>query len=150
VWCHVPPFARFEYWRDPVKTAAAWTADRSAFTVGDLGRLDDDGFLYLDGRRDDLIITGGVNVYPAEVEQALSSAPGVVEVAVFGVPDERWGQMVCAAVVGQTTPEQVKEHAARSLAGHKRPKRVYVVDDLPRTLTGKVRRTAISETLGLG
>jgi acyl-CoA synthetase (AMP-forming)/AMP-acid ligase II len=150
VWCHVPPFARFEYWRDPDKTAEAWTADGSAFTVGDLGRIDDDGFVYLDGRRDDLIITGGVNVYPAEVERALAAAPGVQEVAVFGLPDERWGQMVCAAVVGSTTPEQVQEHAATSLAGHKRPKRVFVVDDLPRTLTGKVRRTAIADELGLG
>ena len=148
VWCEVPRFARFEYWRDPAKTAQAWRG--SAFTVGDLGRLDDDGFLYLDGRRDDLIISGGVNVYPAEVEEALSHAPGVVEVAVFGMADERWGQRVCAAVIGDTTAEQVRRHAAGSLAGHKRPKDVFIVADLPRTPTGKVRRTAIAESLGLG
>jgi acyl-CoA synthetase (AMP-forming)/AMP-acid ligase II len=148
VWCRVPPFGRFEYWRDPEKTSRAWRD--GAFTVGDLGRLDDDGFLYLDGRRDDLIISGGVNVYPAEVEQALSSAAGVVEVAVFGVPDERWGQRVCAAVIGDVSPDDVRRHAAERLAGYKRPKDVFVVDDLPRTITGKVRRTAIAESLGLG
>src|SRR5438105_5528029 len=98
IWCDVPPFARFEYWRDPVKTARAWRG--SAFTVGDLGRLDDDGFLFLDGRRDDLIISGGVNVYPLEVEAALTAVEGIEEVVVFGVPDERWGQRVCAAVIG--------------------------------------------------
>ena len=93
IWCTVPDHARFTYWRDPEATARAWRGD--AFTVGDLGRLDDDGYLYLDGRRDDLIITGGVNVYPVEVEQALHELDGVEEVAVFGVPDER-GASGCA------------------------------------------------------
>ena len=147
IWCAVPEFARWSYWGDPTKTAAAW--NESSFTVGDLGRLDDDGYLFLDGRRDDLIISGGVNVYPAEVEQALLSVPGVSEVAVFGVSDERWGQRVCAAVVGSATPEQVLDHARTALAGYKRPKDVYVVDDLPRTATGKVRRTQIAAWLGL-
>ncbi|HEX7443634.1 MAG TPA: AMP-binding protein, partial [Acidimicrobiales bacterium] len=104
IWCSVPPHARFVYWDDPVRTARAWRdvpgSDRAWFTVGDLGRLDDDGYLWLDGRRDDLIISGGVNVYPVEVEQVLAHAPGVAQVAVFGVEDERWGQRVCAAVVG--------------------------------------------------
>ena len=102
VWCEVPSWGRFDYWRSPAHTASAWrpaTQDPSAwgaFTVRDLGRLDDDGYLYLDGRRDDLVITGGVNVYPAEVERVLATAPGVDQVAVFGVDDERWGQRVCA------------------------------------------------------
>jgi acyl-CoA synthetase (AMP-forming)/AMP-acid ligase II len=151
VWCHVPDFARFTYWRDPEKTSQAWRHD--AFTVGDLGRIDDDGYLYLDGRRDDLIITGGVNVYPAEVEQALSTLPGIEEVAVFGVPDERWGQRVCAAAIAipgtAVDPAAVHAHARRVLAAYKCPKDVYFVDDLPRTITGKVRRTALAETLGL-
>jgi long-chain acyl-CoA synthetase len=147
VWCAAPPFARFTYWRDPVKTAAAWRGD--AFTVGDLGHLDDDGFLYLDGRREDLIISGGVNVYPVEVEHAIARIAGVTEVAVFGVPDERWGQRVCAAVIGDVVPAAVLAHLRTNLAGYKCPKDVYVVDDLPRTITGKVRRTAIAATLGL-
>ncbi|MDQ1373342.1 MAG: long-chain acyl-CoA synthetase, partial [Actinomycetota bacterium] len=150
IWCGVPPYARFEYWRDPDKTAGAWRDD--AFTVGDLGRLDEDGCLFLDGRRDDLIISGGVNVYPAEVESVLAAAPGVGEVAVFGAPDERWGQRVCAAVVPDGTVDAgvVMAEARRHLAPYKCPKDVYVLDALPRTATGKVRRSAIAGRLGLG
>jgi len=147
IWCEVPSFARWAYWRDPVKTEAAWRG--AMFTVGDLGRLDGDGYLYLDGRRDDLIISGGMNVYPAEVEHALADVPGVVEVAVFGVADEEWGQRVCAAVIGDVLPDAVVAHARDALAGYKRPKQVYIVEDLPRTGTGKVRRTQVAATLGL-
>ena len=141
IWCAVPDHARFTYWGDPGATARAWRGD--AFTVGDLGRLDDDGYLYLDGRRDDLIISGGVNVYPLEVEQALHELDGVDEVAVFGVPDERWGQRVCAAVVGSATPEAVRAHARERLAAYKCPKDVVVLDELPHTSTGKVQRLAL-------
>jgi acyl-CoA synthetase (AMP-forming)/AMP-acid ligase II len=147
IWCDVPQFARFEYWRDPVKTAYAWRG--SAFTVGDLGRLDDEGFLFLDGRRDDLIISGGVNVYPLEVEAALSMSPGIDEVVVFGVPDDRWGQRVCAAVIGDSDAAAVMAHARATLAAYKCPKDVYLVDDLPRTSSGKVRRSAVAGHLGL-
>jgi acyl-CoA synthetase (AMP-forming)/AMP-acid ligase II len=146
VWCEVPDHARFEYWNDPAATAAAWRD--GAFTVGDLGRLDADGFLYLEGRREDLIISGGVNVYPAEVEQALRDAPGVVDVAVFGVADERWGQRVCAAVLGDADPGAVKAHARARLAAYKCPKDVFVVDELPRTPMGKVRRLDLAERFG--
>ena len=147
IWCSVPPWARWSYWGDPDKTAMAWRGD--AFSVGDLGRLDADGYLFLDGRRDDLIISGGVNVYPAEIEQALSTVPGVAEVAVFGVKDDEWGQRVCAAIIGTATPDDVLDRARSMLAGYKRPKQIYVVDDLPRTATGKVRRTKIASELGL-
>jgi long-chain acyl-CoA synthetase len=153
IWCEAPSHARFEYWRDPVKTATAWRPPTAAgthgwFSVGDLGRLDD-GYLHLDGRRDDLIISGGVNVYPAEVERVLSAAPGVQQVAVFGVPDERWGQRVCAAVVGPVVDGDVHGHARAHLAPHKRPKDVYVVDELPHTATGKVQRLRLPAWLGL-
>lgn len=147
VWCRVPDYARFEYWRDPEKTAAAWRGD--AFTAGDIGRLDDDGFLYLDGRRDDLIITGGVNVYPAEVEHALFQVDGVDDVAVFGVADERWGDRVCAAVVGTASPAAVEEAARASLAPYKRPKQVVAVDEIPRNAMGKVQRSRLGAQLGL-
>jgi long-chain acyl-CoA synthetase len=138
IWCAAPPHARFAYWRDRDRTAAAWRGD--AFTVGDLGRLDSDGYLYLEGRREDLIISGGVNVYPAEVEQVLASCPGVDEVAVFGVEDERWGQRVCAAVVGTAPAAQINGWARERLTPAKRPKELYRVAELPRTATGKVRR----------
>jgi acyl-CoA synthetase (AMP-forming)/AMP-acid ligase II len=147
VWCDVPHFARFEYWRDPEKTAQAWRG--SAFTVGDLGRIDHDGFLFLDGRRDDLIISGGVNVYPNEVEAALSMTAGIDEVVVFGVPDDRWGERVCAAVIGDVSAGAVVAHARATLAAYKCPKDVYLVDDLPRTASGKVRRSAVAGHLGL-
>jgi acyl-CoA synthetase (AMP-forming)/AMP-acid ligase II len=152
VWCRPPDFGRFTYWRDEAETAASWRD--GAFTVGDLGRLDDDGYLYLDGRRDDLVITGGVNVYPAEVEAVLSEVPGVEEVAVFGRPDEQWGQRVCAAVVtaarsrDEVVLTALAAHAATHLAGYKRPKRYTVVAELPRTATGKVRRLALPDELG--
>lgn len=146
IWCAVPPHARFRYFNAPEKTAQAWRdgPDGPEFTVGDLGRLDEDGYLYLDGRREDLIITGGVNVYPAEVENTLAAAPGVEDVAVFGVRDEKWGQKVCAAIVGTAAPEELDAWARERLAPPKRPKEYRVVDGLPRTLTGKVRRTELA------
>lgn len=137
IWCHAPSFARFRYWGDEVKTSQAWRGD--AFTVGDLGRLED-GYLYLDGRREDLIITGGVNVYPAEVEAVLGACPGVQEVVVFGSPDPRWGNAVCAAFLGDADPDDVRRFAAAHLAGYKRPKRIERREDLPRTASGKVKR----------
>ena len=138
IWCSVPPYARFSYFREPEKTAATWRGD--AFTVGDAGRLDDDGYLYLDGRRSDLIISGGVNVYPLEVEQVLGEHPGVDDVAVYGADDPAWGQRVCAAVVGTATEAELAAYARERLAPPKRPKTWTLRDELPRTLTGKVRR----------
>ncbi len=147
IWCEAPDFARFTYWRDPAKTAGAWRG--SAFTVGDLGRLDDDGFLWLDGRRDDLLISGGVNVYPLEVERALAACPGVEEVAIFGVPDDRWGTRVCAVVVGDVEEGALRSWARQRLAPAKRPKDVVRVDALPRSERGKVRRSTLAAELGL-
>ncbi len=138
IWCAVPPHARFSYYGDPDKTAAAWRGD--SFTVGDLGRLDADGYLHLDGRREDLVISGGVNVYPLEVEQVLGEHPGVDDVAVHGVDDPEWGQRVCATVVGAASEAELVAWARERLAPPKRPKTWTFVDELPRTLTGKVRR----------
>ena len=147
VWCRVPPHARFEYWRDPVKTAAAWEGD--AFTVRDVGRLDADGYLYLDGRRDDLIISGGVNVYPLEVERVILEHPGVRDAAVFGMADEQWGQRVCAAVVGAVEPDDLDAFLRARLARYKHPKTIVRVDDIPVSATGKVRRTELAAALGV-
>ena len=150
IWCRAPEFARFTYWRDRAKTGAAWRD--GSFSVGDLGRLDAAGYLFLDGRRDDLIISGGVNVYPAEVEAVLGEVAGVGDLAVFGLPDDRWGQRVCVALVpavpsgpgpARHLVEAVRAHAASRLAPYKRPKQYEVLDDLPRTATGKVQRSLI-------
>ncbi|MGY2129742.1 class I adenylate-forming enzyme family protein [Blastococcus sp. SYSU DS0617] len=147
LWCAVPPWARFEYWRAPEKTAAAWRGDR--VTVGDLGRIDDDGVVWLDGRREDLVISGGVNVYPAEVEAVLDAHPDVVESAVFGVPDPEWGQRVVAAYVGNAGVEELTTWARERLGAAKRPKDLHPVAELPRTSTGKVRRLDLPGALGL-
>jgi long-chain acyl-CoA synthetase len=150
IWCTVPQHARFSYYGDPEKTADAWrhTCRGDAFTVGDLGRLDDDGYLYLDGRREDLVISGGVNVYPAEVENTLAAHPGVEDVAVFGVPDEQWGQRVVAAVVGSATSDELDAWCRERLGPPKRPKEYVVLEELPRTLTGKVLRRELAAYAG--
>ncbi len=142
LWCAVPAHARFSYLGDPEKTAQAWrdTPDGPAFTVGDLGRVEEDGYVYLDGRREDLVISGGVNVYPAEVERVLAELDGVEDVAVFGRDDAHWGQRVCAAVVGPVAEEVLTSYAREHLAPAKRPKEWHRLDSLPRTPTGKVRR----------
>ena len=148
IWCQVPRWSRFEYWRDPARTAAAWRGD--AFSVGDVGRLDEDGYLFLDGRRDDLIISGGVNVYPLEVEQAIQRHPGVEDVAVFPVDDEDWGQRVCAAVVGDVDLDALHAWLRTQVAPYKLPKQLLAMEELPRTSTGKVRRSLLAAELGLG
>ena len=151
IWCTVPEHAQFIYWKAPGKTKAAWrdTPHGRAFTVGDLGRLDGDGYLYLDGRREDLVISGGVNVYPVEVENVLRTAEGVRDVAVFGVADEQWGQRVCAAVVGDVDHDVLRALARERLSPPKRPKDYVTVEALPMTATGKVRRLALPGLLGL-
>jgi long-chain acyl-CoA synthetase len=152
IWCDMPLFARFSYWEDPEATAAAWNGE--ACTVGDLGHLDPHNFLYLTGRRHDLIISGGVNVYPAEVENVLAAVDGIGEVAVFGLPDEQWGQKVCAAYVpdgrdAASAEEALRAAAVSRLAPYKRPKRYFATTELPHTATGKLIRRAVPEHLGL-
>lgn len=149
LWCVVPAHARFTYLGDPEKTAQAWreTPAGPAFTVGDVGRIDADGYVHLDGRRDDLVISGGVNVYPLEVENALREVPGVEDVGVFAMPDPAWGQRVCAAVVGTATEADLREHAVAVLAPAKRPKTYVHVAELPLTATGKVRRDQLPALL---
>lgn len=147
LWCAVPPHARFSYLGDPEKTASAWreTTEGPTFTVGDVGRIDADGYVFLDGRRHDLVITGGVNVHPLEVENALRSVPGVEDVAVFAMPDPEWGQRVCAAVVGGADEPSLRAHASAVLAPPKRPKDYVWVAGLPLTSTGKVRRDELPQ-----
>ena len=155
IWCDMPPFARFTYWGDAEATRRAWQG--AACTVGDLGRLDEEGYLYLTGRRHDLIISGGVNVYPAEVEAVLSAVPGVLQLAVFGVPDEQWGQKVCVAYVAdrpgaegaKRAERAMRETASAQLVPYKRPKAYFATAELPHTATGKLLRRAVPAHLGL-
>ncbi len=143
IWVGGPALERFVYWHDRFQTTKAWHGDQC--TVRDLGALDEDGYLYLAGRSDDTIITGGINVYPQEVEAVLSSHPAVAEALVYGVDDEEWGQHVHAAiVVKQEMPFDVERLGAwlrERLAGYKCPREIQVVDALPRTATGKLKRT---------
>lgn len=115
--------------------------------TGDLGYLDQEGYLYVLARRDDLIITGGENVYPAEVEAALLALPGIEDAGVIGVPDTEWGQAVVAAVrlmSGITrTEEQIRSACRERLAGYKVPVRVRFIEVLPRNATGKLSRRAL-------
>jgi acyl-CoA synthetase (AMP-forming)/AMP-acid ligase II len=125
--------------------AAATTDADSWFATGDLASQVADGYVSIRGRRTELIITGGENVYPAEVEAVLSRHPGVVEVAVVGVASSEWGETVVAYVVGDADPVELRALAAADLAPHKRPREVRVVGALPRNAMGKVVRSALRE-----
>jgi long-chain acyl-CoA synthetase len=114
-------------------------------TVGDLGGLDEDGFLHLSVRRSDLILSGGFNVYPAEVEQVIVGVPGVREAAVVGLEDEGWGQRVVACIVGTATEAAVLDACRRQLAGYKQPRQVMFVDELPKGPNGKILLRAVRE-----
>jgi bile acid-coenzyme A ligase len=119
-------------------------------SFGDMGRLDDEGYLYIADRRQDMIVTGGVNVFPAEVEAALSEHPAVADVVVIGVPDPEWGHRIHAIVqpVDMTTPPtdtELREHCRARLSGPKVPKSLEMTDRMPRTSAGKVNRSRLSE-----
>ncbi|MFI6737837.1 long-chain fatty acid--CoA ligase [Nonomuraea sp. NPDC050451] len=134
------------YWENPEATAAAFD-DEGWFHSGDVGYLDEDGCLFIVDRLKDMIISGGENVYPAEVEQALSAMPGIVDVAVVGSPDEQWGETVVAVVSlaeGTTvTLDDVRDHAAAQLARYKLPRKLKIVQDVPRNASGKLDKTVI-------
>jgi long-chain acyl-CoA synthetase len=134
------------YWNDPDATARVFRD--GWYRTGDLGRFDDDGYLYLVDRVDDMIVTGGENVYSIEVENALTTFPGVVQVAVVGLPDEVWGQRVHAIVVlaadVAVTEEQLAAHARQSIAGYKVPKTWELrTDPLPVSGAGKPLKRAL-------
>lgn len=141
----------FEYHLDPEKTAKSFPLP-GVFTVGDLGHVDEAGYVYLSDRRSNLILSGGVNIYPAEVERVLSAHPAVADVAVFGLPDPEWGETVMAVVelVPEHAPSAELEaelvaFARRSLAGFKVPRRIVFEERLPRTTAGKLYVRALRE-----
>lgn len=142
---------RFEYHNDPAKTAEAYD-HRGWSTLGDLGHLDEDGFLYLADRRSNLILSGGVNIYPAEIEGELTMHPEVADVAVFGIPNDEFGEEVKAVVQpadpGAAGPEletRLLAFCRQRLAGYKCPRSVAFHGDLPRTRTGKLVKRELQD-----
>lgn len=137
------------YWRMPEKTREEFTAD-GYFITGDVGRRDPDGRVYISGRAKDLIISGGYNVYPKEIELILDELPGVTESAVIGLPHADFGEAVCAVVIGPKNPGEGEEAAMiaacrAKLAAFKTPKRILFVDDLPRNAMGKVQKNLLRQ-----
>ena len=141
------------YWNKPQATAAVVDSE-GWFHTGDVGYLDDDGFLYIVDRVKDMVISGGENVYPAEVEGVLFLHPAIADVAVVGLPDERWGEVVVAVAVlkenASLTLEDLREFAGNSLARYKLPSRIELVDVLPRNPAGKVLKFELRAQLGAG
>jgi o-succinylbenzoate---CoA ligase len=135
----------------PTVAPGGYEADGWLHT-GDLGHIDEDGFLYVTGRGSEMIVTGGENVMPAEVEAVLLSHPAVADAAVIGRPDPEWQEAVCALIVlnggAETTEEELRSHCAGSLAPYKVPKRVDFVSSLPRTSSGKLLRGELMELAG--
>lgn len=136
------------YWQMPDKTAESF--HDGWFITGDLGSIGDDGYLRISGRGKDLVISGGYNVYPKEVEDAIDQLPGVLESAVIGVPHPDFGEGVTAIVVpkpGETVnPDAIIAALAGDLAKYKQPKRVIVIDELPRNVMGKVQKAELRKT----
>jgi long-chain acyl-CoA synthetase len=141
----------FEYHNAPEKTAAAHSGDGYG-TLGDIGYVDDDGFVFLSDRKIDMIISGGVNIYPAEIEGVLVTHPAVADAAVFGVPDDEFGEQVKAVVeltpgveAGDDLQRELIDHVRQHLAGYKAPRTVEFSPQLPRTPTGKLLKRQLRD-----
>jgi acyl-CoA synthetase (AMP-forming)/AMP-acid ligase II len=128
------------YWKSPELTKEALRDGR--FYTGDLCTVDEEGFIYIKDRVKDLIISGGMNIYPFEVESALMEHPAIMDAGVIGIPDDTWGESVCAYIVfrpGRTaTKAEIEEYMKNKLASFKKPKVIEVVTEIPRTLSGKI------------
>jgi long-chain acyl-CoA synthetase len=133
------------YWRRPEETAQA--VPDGWFRTGDMARVDEDGYFFIVDRKKDVVIRGGYNVYPREVEEVLYEHPAVAEAAVLGTPHPELGEDVVAVVAlepGSTaTPKELRDHVKRQVAGYKVPRRVWVVDELPKGPTGKILKREI-------
>lgn len=151
---HVRSPLVFAGYRGGAPPGATGPAEGGWLTVGDRGRVDADGYLWVDGRGSALIITGGANVQPEEVEEVVASAPGVDAAVVVGLPDPTWGQVVCAAIVpggGPPRRADLRTHVASRLSPHKRPRRYVVLHDpVPIGRTGKVDRDAVRALVDAG
>jgi long-chain acyl-CoA synthetase len=146
VWVN-PAASSFEYHNDKAKTAASHR--EGFFTVGDAGYLDADGYLYLADRKSDMVITGGVNVYPREIEECLLGHDEIVDCAVLGLPDDEWGEVLYAlvqrAAASSLDADGVVAYVREHLADYKRPRIVEFVEELPRDPNGKVRKPKLRE-----
>ena len=137
------------YWRNPDKTAAEFR-EGGWFITGDLGKIDAQGYVHIIGRGKDLIITGGYNVYPKEVEDTIDALPGVSESAVIGVPHDDFGEAVIAVVVGTgLDPVMMLNQLRTTLAAYKLPKAIHIIDELPRNTMGKVQKTVLRDRFTL-
>jgi len=138
------------YWNLPKETQESLKG--GWFFTGDLGRRDEEGYLYIVGRKKDMIISGGENIYPAEIEEVIKTHPAVESVAVIGVPNKKWGEEVRAVVVlkkrANATEEEIIELCKRSLASYKKPKSVYFAESLPINEMGKVQKNILKEIYG--
>lgn len=141
-----------EYWARPEATANSYY-EGGWFRSGDMGYLDEDGFLFISDRLKDMIISGGENIYPAEVEQAIMELPAVESVAVIGVPDEKWGEVPRAVLVlregSSLSTEQLIAHLSERVARYKIPRTAVIVDELPRTASGKIRKNDLRKQFGV-
>jgi fatty-acyl-CoA synthase len=151
LWVKGPSVIR-GYWNKPEANASSFTD--GWLHTGDAARQDEDGFYYIVDRTKDMYISGGENVYPAEVENVIYQMTGIVEAAVIGIPDERWGETGCAIAVleagSNLTPDAIIAYCAERLARFKLPKQVILTDALPRNATGKVLKTVLRERFGAG
>jgi long-chain acyl-CoA synthetase len=152
IYLRAPEGARFEYFKDEAKTASAYRSDQPYYTLGDMGYMDEEGFLFLSDRSADVIISGGVNIYPAEIDAVLLTHPGVADTATVGVPDDDWGEAVRAVITlrngyapGDALEHELIEHCRARLAHFKCPRRVDFVDELPRHDTGKIYRRLVRD-----
>ena len=135
-----------EYWNRPDATLAAF--DNGWFRTGDIGEIDDEGYLYIKDRLKDMIISGGENIYPAEIESVIIGIPGVDEVAVIGLADEKWGEIACAIVVAdqsEVSEQQIVEFCGTRLARYKLPKKVIFAEAVPRNPTGKILKRVLRD-----
>ena len=140
------PHVSSGYWNNEEATRAAY-GDDGFFRTGDLARRDDEGFFYIAGRRKDMFISGGVNVYPAEIEAELVAHPSVSDAAVIAIPDDTWGEVGVAFVVGRVQEEELSAYLALRIAKYKIPRRFIFIDALPRTPYGKVVKEDLRKRL---
>jgi long-chain acyl-CoA synthetase len=148
IYVKAPVTGRFEYYKEPAKTDASYRGDW--FTLGDMGRQDVDGDLFLTGRTAELIISGGVNIYPVEIDEVLIRHEGIADAAVVGVPNEDWGEEIKAVVElkpgwkpSPETTQSILDFAKEKLPGFQRPRTIDFVDALPRNAAGKVLRAQV-------